>query len=155
MVKLARSSGAQHNDLLWIDADRDGKFSEREKLSATPKETRGKWWSSFESELSIPVAAEERREGDATRVSRVAVVRRRSRRARREARVALVAARLARRPGADRRQTAWVLITEMEMDGMFDQRDSWALARDHEKLYAAKSRSLEDHAWLDGVAYRR
>jgi thiol-disulfide isomerase/thioredoxin len=42
----------------------------------------------------------------------------------------------------------------MELDGVFDQRDSWMLARERSKLFGTSSRSLEQHAWLDGVAYR-
>ena len=49
---------------------------------------------------------------------------------------------------------AFVLITEMEMDGVFDQRDAWALARDREALLKAGPRELERHCWLDGKAYR-
>ena len=40
------------------------------------------------------------------------------------------------------------------MDGVFDQRDAWALSRDSTSLLNADVRKLDEHAWLDGVAYR-
>ena len=49
---------------------------------------------------------------------------------------------------------AYVLITEMVMDGRFDQRDQWAMSRNADSLLRAASRALDEHYWLDGVAYR-
>jgi thiol-disulfide isomerase/thioredoxin len=66
----------------------------------------------------------------------------------------LVAPRLARGEVAIGGKPAFVLVTEMEMDGVFDQRDAWMLARERSQLYGASSRPLDGHAWLDGVAYR-
>lgn len=39
-------------------------------------------------------------------------------------------------------------------DGVFDQRDAWAIARERKALLTATSRSLEQHVWLDGAAWR-
>ncbi|MFK7959858.1 MAG: thioredoxin family protein [Phycisphaerales bacterium] len=47
---------------------------------------------------------------------------------------------------------AYVLVTDRAMDGIFDRQDSWMLARDPKDLGRA-SRSLAQHAWLDGAAY--
>jgi thiol-disulfide isomerase/thioredoxin len=49
---------------------------------------------------------------------------------------------------------AYVVIDEYEMDGVFDQRDAWALSRDSMAALKADERDLDKHAWLDGVAYR-
>ena len=49
---------------------------------------------------------------------------------------------------------AYVLITEMVMDGRFDQRDQWAMSRNADSLLRAASRALDEHYWLDRVAYR-
>jgi thiol-disulfide isomerase/thioredoxin len=153
-VKLERSAGAAHVDVLWLDRDRNGRFEESEKLATEPKETRGKWWSSFTAELAIPVPAsegaqagsrpypldlwfvEDPAEPDAAPALRW------SRRGWHEGELAIGG------------KPAFVLVTEMKMDGVFDQRDSWMLSRERSKLFAAGARSLEGHAWLDGQAYR-
>ena len=57
IVVSLQKSGAAYYDVLWIDRDRDGAAAADEQLTTTPKETRGKWWSSFETVLSIPVPA--------------------------------------------------------------------------------------------------
>jgi thiol-disulfide isomerase/thioredoxin len=49
---------------------------------------------------------------------------------------------------------AFVLLNDMELDGRFDQRDAWALARERKGLFSAEARSLETHVWLDGKAWR-
>lgn len=150
MVRLTRSDGAAHFDVLSLDCDRDGNFADGERLHAVPKEQRGKWWSSFSAEIAVPLAdgsgtrgyplnlwfVEDPQEPDAPPALRW------SRRGWCEGEVEIGGAR------------AFVLITEMHMDGVFDQRDAWAIARDHDALMRASSRSLEQHVWLDGAAYR-
>lgn len=149
-VQLAKSPGAERFDQLRIDLDRDGRFGEGELLTCTPKEQRGKWWSSFAGDVQVPLAdgksqraypmnlwfVEDPREPEAKPALRW------SRRGFVEGQVEIGG------------KPAFVLMTEMNMDGVFDQRDAWALARTREQLLLAASRSLEGHAWLDGVAYR-
>ena len=138
-VKLEKTANAAHFDVLWIDVDRDGKFGEAEKLTTQPSETRGKWWSSFEAELKVAIPAE----GDAKASARAYPVSlwfvedplepeaepalRRSRRGWHEGVVEIGG------------KPAFVLVTEMEMDGVFDQRDSWMLARERVKLLGSDS----------------
>jgi hypothetical protein len=55
-VELARSPGAAHFDRLAIDLDRDGAFGDGERLTTTPKDQRGKWWSSFDAVAQVPFA---------------------------------------------------------------------------------------------------
>lgn len=153
-VRLERSEGAVAFDVLRIDRDRDGTFGEGERLTATPTEQRGKWWSSFATELEIPVLDEDG-----------------SVRSCRPYPVALWFVADPREPTAEpalrwsRRgwhvgtceidgAPAWVMVTERVLDGVFDQRDSFALARDRAALARADARTLEQHAWLDGRAYR-
>lgn len=153
-VKLERTAGAARFDALWLDGNRDGRFDEAERRVTTPSETRGKWWSSFEAELAIAIDAA----GEAAPTSRAYPLSlwfvedplapdapptlRWSRRGWHEGQCVIDG------------QTAFVLVTEMEMDGVFDQRDFWSLARERSKLLGANSRALDGHAWLDGVAYR-
>lgn len=154
-VRLEKTSGAAHFDVLQIDIDRDGKLSEGERFTTKPSEQRGKWWSSFEATLSIPVPADETGEVPAPREYPVSLwfvedpqepdakpALRWSRRGWHEGEVQIGG------------KAAFVLITEMEMDGVFDQRDCWAIARDRESLLRSDGRGLDDHVWLDGIAYR-
>ncbi len=151
-VRLEKTTSAAHFDVLWIDRDADGRFDDSEKLTTTPSESRGKWWSSFESELSLRASdngaqltrpyplslwfVEDPAEPDAPPALRW------SRRGWHEGECVIAG------------KPAFVLVTEMEMDGVFDQRDAWFLACDRASLLKAASRSLESHAWLDGQAYR-
>lgn len=152
-VRLEKSAASAHHDLLWIDADRDGELRDAERLRATPNQQRGKWWSSFATEIAIP-----RTVAGAVVASRPYPLAlwfvedplapdaepqlRWSRRGWTEGQV-----EIGERP-------AFVLVTEMQMDGVIDQRDAWAIARDRDALLAAPARSLDRHVWLDGVAYR-
>ncbi len=149
-VRLGKSAGAAHFDRLWIDADRDGALGDAELLQATPKDQRGKWWSSFEGSVAVPCAdgkthrpypmslwfVADPKEPEASPALRWT---------RRGWRTAVV--------DVDGRP-AHLLVTEMVMDGVFDQRDAWAMARTIEKLELASSRTLETHVWMDGKAYR-
>ena len=153
-VKLTKTPGAAHFNTLWIDLNRDGNVTDDERLSAVPGELRGKWWSNFEAVLTIPVTADAN--GPA---------------AMRPYPVALWYVEDPQEPDAkpalrwSRRgwhtgtveidgKPAYVLITEMEMDGQFDQRDYWAISRDSLKLLKLLGRPLDEHLWLDTVAYR-
>src|SRR5688572_25804968 len=53
-VELSRSDGSERFDRLAIDADRDGKLGDAERLTTKPSEQRGKWWSSFETTVQVP-----------------------------------------------------------------------------------------------------
>jgi len=151
-VKLDKSAGAAHFDLLWLDVDRNGAFADTERLATQPNESRGKYWSSFESELAIPVPSSVRAQTRNYPLSlwfvedpqepQAPPVLRWSRRGWHEGECVIDG------------KPAFVLVTEMELDGVFDQRDAWFLARERSKLLGASSRSLEQHAWLDGRAYR-
>lgn len=154
-VRLERTPNAQHFDNLKIDLDRNGKFSDTEKLATTPKETRGKWWSSFDSSLSIPVASDGTASIASTRPYPIALwyvedpaepnaepALRWSRKGWHEGQVEIGG------------KPAFVLITEMEMDGVFDQRDAWSIARDRAATMSSSAQSMERHNWLDGSAYR-
>lgn len=153
-VRLQKSAGAAHYDQLWLDTNRDGKLADDEKLTTTPKEQRGKWWSSFTSEIAIPVAAEAGKPAttrpyplnlwfvEDPQEPNAQPALRWSRHGWHEGTVEIAG------------KPALVMITEMEMDGVFDQRDSWALARERSQLFTADSRSMERHVWFDGVAYR-
>jgi thiol-disulfide isomerase/thioredoxin len=154
-VKLVKAPGEPHYNTLWVDANRDGKLSDGEKLVVTPKEIRGKWWSSFDTIIDIPVPA-----GDGHAASM------------RPYPLALWYVEDPDEPKAppllrwSRRgwhlgrfeiggKTAYALITEMHMDGRFDQRDFWALSRDSAALLKISDmRPMDRHFWLDGIAYR-
>lgn len=151
-VKLEKSADAAHFDVLWLDFNRDGALADTERLTTKPSESRGKFWSSFESEIVLAVPAsspaqtrcyplslwfvEDPQEPDAPPALRW------SRRGWHEGECVIDG------------KPAFVLVTEMQLDGVFDQRDAWFLARERSKLLGASSRSLEQHAWLDGRAYR-
>lgn len=149
-VQLSKSADSQYFDHLSVDMDRNGKFSDDEVWKTTPSERTGKWWSSFVTpDVPVPVSDHQARAypisfwyvedplvPDATPLLRW------SRRGWHEGTVQIDG------------KPAFVLITEMVMDGQFDQRDAWFIARTRKDLLAAMSRGMEDHAWLDDKAYR-
>ena len=152
-ARLEKSAGSEHHDLLWIDADRDGELRDAERLRATPNLQRGKWWSSFSTEIAIAMTVAGAQAASRPYPLALWFVEdpqapeaepqlRWSRRGWTEGWIEI----------ADR--PAVVLVTEMQMDGVIDQRDAWAIARDRDALLAAPARSLDRHVWLDGVAYR-
>ncbi|MEZ5162963.1 MAG: hypothetical protein R2688_04260 [Fimbriimonadaceae bacterium] len=135
-VQLSKSVDAKYFDHLSVDMNRDGKFSEDEVWKTTPSERTGKWWSSFAtSDVPVPVNdhlarpypisfwyVEDPLTPDAAPLLRW------SRRGWHEGTVEVDG------------KPAYVLITEMVMDGQFDQRDAWFLARTRKDLLAALSR---------------
>ncbi len=151
-VRLEKSEGAAHYDRLLIDQNRDGEFGEAELLTTQPREQRGKFWSSFSTTLSIPLPGEDG-ESRPYPVSLWFVVDplepaevpqlRWSRRGWHQGEVMLDGI------------AAVVLLTERQMDGVFDLEDSWALGADAESVRTSRnSRGLKQHAWLDQSAYR-
>ncbi|MBK9385866.1 MAG: thioredoxin family protein [Planctomycetes bacterium] len=149
-LRLEKSAEAERFDQLLLDVDRDGQLEESERLRTTPKEQRGKWWSSFEASIAIPL-----QQGESTRAYPLSLWFVEDP-AEPEAKPAL---RWSRRGFVEGRfelggKPAFVVVTEMQMDGVFDQRDSWGLGRSAEDARKNSSRSLEGHAWLDGRAYR-
>lgn len=149
-VKLGKTPGAPHYNTLWIDLDRNGRWSDAERLTITPTLIRGKWWSTFDAVVTVPNAAG----GDSRPYPLslwyvddpvepdTAPALRWSRRGWHQGTVDIGG-----RP-------AYVMITEMEMDGVFDQRDAWAISRDSAGILKPDVRTLDEHAWLDGTAYR-
>ena len=154
-VRLEKSAGSLHYDVLSIDANRDGHFAATERFTTRPGLIRGEWWSSFDSVVvQVPVAAGEDHPAgtrpypmslwfvvDTAEPDTLPALRW-SRRGWHQGEVEIGG------------QPAWVLITEFEMDGVFDQRDAWAISLDSTALLKADVRMLDEHAWLDGVAYR-
>lgn len=154
-VRLERSTpDAAHFDTLSIDLDRDGKFHATERLVAVPKDQRGKWWSSFEATALVPFAAEGANKArtvpyplslwfvEDPQEPTAPPTLRWSRRGWHEGTTTLDG------------KPALVLITEMEMDGVFTTADSWALATDRKLLLSSGSRALSGHCWLEERAYR-
>jgi thiol-disulfide isomerase/thioredoxin len=149
-VELTRSAEATHHDQLAIDLDRDGAFTAAERRTTTPKEQRGKWWSSFEATLQIPAA-----DGKAARpypmdlwfVTDPAEP---------DARPQLRWSRRGWHEGTFEHggQTVHVLITEAQMDGVFTTADAWQLGADREAMLRGGSRKLDLHAWCHGRAFR-
>ena len=154
-VRLERSQpDAAHFDTLSIDLDRNGTFAATERLVAVPKDQRGKWWSSFEATALVPFAAEGALKArtvpypmslwfvEDPQEPTAPPMLRWSRRGWHEGTVTLDG------------KPAIVLITEMEMDGVFTSADSWALATDRKLLLSSGSRALSGHSWLEERAFR-
>lgn len=149
-VSLSKSDGAEHFDRLSVDLNRDGKFGEGETVDTKPTLRNGNWWSSFTTpDVQIPLTKDGIRSYPISfwfvfdpSAPEAKPTLRWSRRGWHEGTVSIEG------------KPAYVLVTEMVMDGVFDQRDSWFLARDRTKLLGAMSRQLQDHAWLDSKAYR-
>jgi thiol-disulfide isomerase/thioredoxin len=153
-VRLERSQGQQHRDVLWLDLDRNGQFDSAERLTTTTKETRGKWWSSFDAVVEVPFAAQ----GDqpAHRVPYALALWFVFDPAEPDAAPAL---RWTRRGYSQGRAelggvAALVLVTEMQLDGVITTADSWALATEPKQLLSAGPRELGQHCWLETKAWR-
>ena len=154
---LAKSPGAEHFDLLYIDRNRNGVHGETADtvLKTSTQETRGKIWSSFTTE--IPIEYHESKSQtivyqyplslwfveDPTNPEEELII------------------RYSRRGWMEgKAETEWgtiaVLITEMEMDGVYDRRDSWALDYDTAYNVLFESGSAHDltlHNWLGEQAF--
>ncbi|MEA1876164.1 MAG: thioredoxin family protein [Bacteroidota bacterium] len=155
---MRKSDGSLYYDLLDVDLDRDGEFggAKDTMLICTPKERRGKTWSSFSVELSIPFP---RMKNQKSQVNPYPV-----------------SFWYVEDPGAESTEKVirysrrgWmeghaesgfgnisILITERQMNGVFDRNDSWALAPDSslKDLYSSKhAKSMDSHAWFGKQAF--
>ncbi|MGA1608017.1 MAG: thioredoxin family protein [Planctomycetota bacterium] len=154
-VELRRSPGAEHFDILGLDWNADGSIRADEILTCTPRETRGKFWSSFEGTVPLPIPADpgaapttrpypislwlvfDPQEPDAAPALRW------SRRGWHEGTFTP--------PGGE---VATLILAESDMDGRIDGADAWVLDHDPKQARRASGRSIRGHAWLDGKAYR-
>lgn len=148
LVMLTRTRGSARFDRLAVDCDRNGAFEVSEVATTSPRDQRGKWWSSFEATVQVPFGeeslpypmalwfVEDPLAPDTPRTLRW------SRKGWREGTFVLDDA------------PAYIFLSELCQDGVFDRGDVWLLAREREALYVPGARSLEQHAWLDGRAYR-
>ncbi len=155
-IELRKSDPAGEVDALAIDLNRNGSFEESEMLTCQPNENRGKWWSSFSTNVPVPVLdpwgevdetpypinlwyVRDPLEPDAAptlRWSRGGFF-----------------TGTCRLGGAD----AFIMICESDMDGVLNRDDAWGLAPasdPKEALAISGMRSITDHAWLGEQAYR-
>lgn len=155
---MRKSDGSLYFDLLDVDLNRDGEFggSMDTLLICTPKERRGKTWSSFSVELQVPF---KRMKNQKSLVNPYPVsfwyvedpqdeypemVIRFSRRGWMEGHAESEFGNIS------------ILITERKMDGVFDRNDSWALAPDSslKDLYSIKhAKSMDSHTWFGEQAF--
>jgi thiol-disulfide isomerase/thioredoxin len=152
-VRLERSAPGSRFDILSIDLDRDGAFAAAERLTTTPKEQRGKWWSSFEATAQVPFGPQDARAAALPYPLSLWFVEDP------QEPNAPPALRWTRRGWHEGQATidgkvVHVLLTEMALDGVFTTADAWALAHDRKQLLASSSRSLADHCWLGERAFR-
>jgi len=157
LLRLEKGQGEKYFNRLIGDWNRNGGLDDDTVLTTTPSETRGKFWSSFATVVDIPVIdpvsgegvinpyalsfwyVEDPLEPDQEKVLRF------SRRGWMLGSLELDSV------------SAVIMLTEMEMDGVYDTQDSWALAEaeNPKDLYeSANSRSLLNHAWLGEKAYK-
>jgi len=156
-LRLEKGEGQKYFNRLAGDWNRNGSLDDDAVLTTTPSETKGKFWSSFATVIDIPVLdplseksvlnpyalsfwyVEDPLEPDQEKVLRF------SRRGWMLGSLELDGV------------SAVIMLTEMEMNGVYDTQDSWALAeaRNPKELYeSANSRSLLNHAWLGEKAYK-
>ncbi len=141
-IRLAKSRDAVHFDTLILDRNGNGDLADETPLMTKPSETRGKFWSSFETVLEIPFTGPDGRavrnayplsfwyvEDPAAEVPE---------RVLRYSRAGWMEGAF-RAGGAD----ALVLLTESQMDGVFDREDAWSLAPAAERPVALRNGELE------------
>jgi len=156
-VKLEKSEGAAFFDVLFIDQNRDGEYSESERLLTTPKEIRNKMWSSFTSSLNVTITDSE---------SGLVVVN--------PYPLSLWYVEDPREESQDHAlrftRSGWmqgtvmlegieahIRVSESELDGVFDMDDEWTLALPDSvgNLFQFDHhRPAKRHAWLGENAYR-
>ena len=157
ILRLEKGEGQKYFNRLAGDWNRKGSLGDDTVLKTTPNETRGKFWSSFATVIDIPVLDPKSGESainpyalsfwyveDPLEPNQEKVLRF-SRRGWMLGRVELESVQ------------AVIMLTEMEMDGVYDTLDSWALAEveNQKDIYEpAQSRSLLNHAWLGEKAYK-
>ena len=155
---MKKGEGSENYNLLEVDLNRDGAFGGDQDtlLECLPSTSRGKLWSSFWGELQIPFP---KMKGQKALVNLYPVsfwyvedptaetpelVLRYSRRGWLEGH------------GQSEFGDFVLMITESQMDGVFDRNDSWAIAPDSLKkdLFESKSaKSVGSHAWLGNQAF--
>ncbi len=157
-ILMSSSNPDSSYDQLQLDLDRDGKFGGENDtiLTCTPNERRGKTWSSFSGVVMVPFEKSKGHkavvnpyplslwyvfdplEADADPVIRY------SRRGWMEGQVDT---------GDEKIR---VMLTESQMDGVFDRNDSWAISPDSSRtdLYQSKlAKGTDSHNWLGEQAY--
>ncbi|MEQ1634434.1 MAG: thioredoxin family protein [Planctomycetota bacterium] len=153
-VRLHKSTGSDHFDILCLDRDRDGVLGEFEMLGTKPRQRKGATWSRFETSVAI---ADPRQESADTcmrpyPLSMWFVV---------DANEPAAAPALhwVRRGwhGGECKidgKRAFVVVADNAMDGMVDAHDAWCVASDEGTARSAAARPLDTHCWLGGNAYR-
>jgi thiol-disulfide isomerase/thioredoxin len=157
LLRLEKGEDQKYFNRLMGDWNRSGSLSDDSVLITVPNESRGKFWSSFETIVHIPVKdpasgesatiayaisfwyVENPVEPDAEKVIRF------SRRGWMQGDLELDSV------------PAVILLAEMEMDGIYNSLDSWALAtadRPKDLYESSNSRSILNHAWLGDKAYK-
>jgi len=151
-VELSRSPGADHFDRLALDCDRDGRFGDDERQQTTPKENRGKWWSSFEATVQVPSGTGEHATRQPYPMALWFVFDPQEP----EAAPALRWSRRGWHEGSFdcAGQTVHVLLTESAMDGIFTAADSWQIGADRAAMLDGEARPLSTHNWLGERAFR-
>ncbi len=154
-VALAKTQGSQYYNMISIDHDRNGIIAGNERFITKPNLSRGKWWSSFETVVQVPVTDPKTGKGisnpyklnlwyvEEPEVGAEKILRF-SRDWWLEGQAMIDGVR------------AVVLISENAMDGVIDAKDQWALSSvaERKQLYLGDSaRPIKDFAWLGEKAY--
>ena len=157
LLRLEKGEDQKYFNRLLGDWNKNGSLSDDTVLITVPNEIRGKFWSSFETTLHIPVRDPASGES-ATNAYTISFwyvedpiepviehVLRFSRRSWMQGNFELDGV------------PAVMMLAEMEMDGIYDSLDSWALAaadRPQDLYESANSRSILNFAWLGDKAYK-
>jgi thiol-disulfide isomerase/thioredoxin len=160
-------------DTLSIDADRDGRFGEAERLGCEPRERRKKLWSSWSAELQVLVLPPSKGGEPSVSAAPGASVQpypinlwyvfdpaeadaepalRWSRRGWMQGQAELASKGAAQ--GEAPKRTLHVAISELAMDGVYDRKDRWLIASDPKELQSTGYRGVSDHAWVGDEAWR-
>jgi len=156
-LRLEKAEGQKYFSRLIGDWNRNENFDDDSVITTTPNESRGKFWSSFNARINIPVTdpesgeivinpysmslwyVEDPLEPDQEKVLRF------SRRGWMQGSFKIDSV------------LAVILLAESEMDGVYDSLDSWALGtieKPDEIYNLSSSRNNLNHAWLGEKAYK-
>jgi len=157
-MRLSKQNNSDQYNQLELDINRDGKFEESGDtvLLCDVNERRGKFWSSFSCVVTVPFAknAFQKDVENPYALSFWYVEDP-------DEEVAEQVIRFSRRGWMQgKADTKFgpinILITESEMDGVFNRSDAWAIAPDSSArdLYSSKlSKSLDTHNWFGNQAF--
>ncbi len=152
LIALARTEAGKPYDLLFVDANRDGKLTDEKPISTKPSVIRNNWWSSFEGSLKVAHAKTGADAAVDYPVSLWVVVEKPDqtpdiiRYSRRGFMVGTLTIE---------KEEYTVTVSDGNNDGVIGEKDFWAVSRNkNDDPIGGKFRLMPDYCWAGGKAWK-